>query len=522
MVESLYSFINLFNLIGKNPQLYIFSQYRNKSIFTSLVSLALIIFSLAFSIYSIIIFFKFKNPNITYSKDNDEETNRNFLKKDFLLMFQLIDTTSLITLNKSIGYYLAEYVIFYNNGTTIYTPIDIETCEIGKNIDKKYTDLLNNYNYGRKIDEFYCFNTEFENISLFYNPKVGFSRIDLYIVFQNNTNYTPERIQSLITTENHIINNFNRKNPINNGYMFQITSAYSSMEFTRVNYNFQYLKYESDEGYFFPNSKTLYGMSFSDMNSYRNNLDNNIIEQRFGEIKNSIIGVIAFSMNKSNFDNYKRNYQRVQSLLAEIMTVINLLFEIGRQISTFLGEKRMTLNIIEYLIDNLQIKKDRRKIVMKDKSKDYSINITTEILDKSNNLDNFIRNNKIKLNSNDNKILKNETGKINIENEKINIENERIKILKKINYFHIIKSFFCFRDKISQFINFCNKMIRQDMSIERILEKSYIIENVYHYFSDEEKIKLRNIKNNRILEIDKKLDDIIAQIKNKEQSRNKK
>ena len=466
MGEDITTFLHLFNLIGKNPHLFIFSKYRNKSILSSIISIIIILCSIAFSIYSILDYLKFKNPNISFSKGNDEETNRNFFKKDFLLMFQLIDTTSLKPLNNSIGYYLGEFIIYYNNGTNIYTRLDIETCEIGKNIDKKYENFVNDKsNYGRKIEDFYCINSEFENISLFYDPKVGFSTITLYIIFQNNTIYTPEKIQSLITTENNIINNFDRNNPINKGYMFQITSAYSSIEYTRVNYNFQYLQYESDEGFLFPKTRTLYGMSFSDITSYRNKQDINNVTQRFGEIKNSIIGTIEFAINK-------------------------------------LGDKQMSLNIIEYLINKneAQSKKNRRKlIVIKDKSKESSIRkISSEILDKSNNLHNSIKNSEMKLNSNNNKFLK--KGKIN------NVD-EKNKILKEINYFHIIKSFFCFKDKNIQFIIFCNNIIKQDMSVERILERFYIMENIHHYFSNEEKGNLRQIKSKRSFEIDKKLDD---------------
>lgn len=107
--------------------------------------------------------------------------------------------------------------------------------------------------------------------------------------------------------------------------------------------------------------------------------------------------------------------------------------------------------------------------------------------------------------NNNNKILK---------NDKINDTNEKIKILKEINSFHIIKSFLCFKDKTTQFINFCNNIVKQDMSIERILERFYKIENVYHYFSNEEKRTIRHIKSKRILEIDKKLDDFIDSGKN--------
>ena len=48
-------------------------------------------------------------------------------------------------------------------------------------------------------------------------------------------------------------------------------------------------------------------------------------------------------MNKSNYDNYKRTYKKFQSLLAEIMSVISLLFEIGGQISSIFCEKNMSI-----------------------------------------------------------------------------------------------------------------------------------------------------------------------------------
>ena len=53
------------------------------------------------------------------------------------------------------------------------------------------------------------------------------------------------------------------------------------------------------------------------------------------------------------------------------------------------------------------------------------------------------------------------------------------------------------------------------MSIERILERFYKMENIHHYFSNEEKGKLIHIKSKRILEIDKKLDDFFDEIKQK-------
>ena len=75
-------------------------------------------------------------------------------------------------------------------------------------------------------------------------------------------------------------------------------------------------------------------------------------------------------INQSNFDTYKRNYQKLQSLLPEITSVVRILFEIGRQISYFLGYKRMTKDIFDILIDK------NKEIIINDKNKEI-INIFT-------------------------------------------------------------------------------------------------------------------------------------------------
>ena len=70
------------------------------------------------------------------------------------------------------------------------------------------------------------------------------------------------------------------------------------------------------------------------------------------EIRNSsIIGSILFQINKSYYDNYKRSYQKFQSLLAEITSVISLIFEVARQISNILCDKKMSRDIIRSLLD---------------------------------------------------------------------------------------------------------------------------------------------------------------------------
>ena len=132
MIENFMSFLFYFDLIGKSPQLLIFKKKTNKSILSSLISIIIIISAICFAIYSLIEYSKYDQPNIVYTKRNAQETKQSFFKKDFVLMFQLIDTTTIKNINNSVAYYVADYIIYYNNGTNVYIPLDIETCEIGK------------------------------------------------------------------------------------------------------------------------------------------------------------------------------------------------------------------------------------------------------------------------------------------------------------------------------------------------------------------------------------------------------
>ena len=93
MEEGYKKYLYIFDLLGKPPQLRIFNHEKYKSSLTSILSIILFAFSIVFTIYSLIDFFKYKNPNVIYSKDNDKTTNRTILIKDTLLMFSLIDSS---------------------------------------------------------------------------------------------------------------------------------------------------------------------------------------------------------------------------------------------------------------------------------------------------------------------------------------------------------------------------------------------------------------------------------------------
>ena len=341
------------DFVGASPKLLIFKSQRYNSILSSLISILIIIISIIFTINTLIEYFKYQSPIVVYSKDNDQETNRTIYLKDSLLIFQLVDTSNWRRINNSIAYYEAEYTIQFDDGTYVPIPLIIENCELGKNIDIKYKDYIESkYKFNRKISDFYCINFSGRNLSLFYLPNAGFSSFKIHIVKKNDNDFPAERIQVLISSENDLINHFNKTYPISKNHIYHFTSSFSSKEFTNILYNFQYIKYESDEGFFYKNSREVNGMSFSDMSFYRSIDEDNYLNNTSDKKTESRIGTITIKINNSHFDNYQRSYQKLQSLLAEIMSVISLLFEIGGQISIFLCKKKMSKDIVFNLLNN--------------------------------------------------------------------------------------------------------------------------------------------------------------------------
>ena len=491
-----------FDLIGPNPQLYIFNNNRYKTFFSFIISLIIILFSVFFTILSLIQYFKFESPIISYAKGNDKNNKREFLLKDTFLMFQLIDSTSINHIDESIAYFESSYTTIFDNGKVENGNLIIEKCELGRNIDIKFKEfIVGKSNFGKPIEEFYCFSPNNRNLSLFYYPDVGYNVIDLQVVFKNNTYYKPEKIQSLIVSENNLIDHNNKSNPLSNSFEYHPTPSFSSSQFTTINYNFQFIKYESDDGYLFKDSRNFIGISFSDMtflNSYNENYN---IEKHLKENNRANIGTIEFSLNRSNYDNYKRSYQRLQSLLAEIMSVISLIFEIGRQISAFFCEKSMSKDIIETLINRdkqhlLRVQSYRINKLCKTTENNNTTSIEKknaqyESVDMINNkLETSERIDKAKLNTSKNDITY-KYDKI----KQIRINKEHI---NNVNYFHILKSYFCFKDKKTEMINLCNDIITEDMCVERILERFYNLEKLSNHFTDSKLEKLSMNKNKRI------------------------
>ena len=187
--------------------------------------------------------------------------------------------------------------------------------------------------------------------------------------------------------------------------------------------------------------------------TFRDNYD---LEKNLKENKSSEMGVVQFSINRANYDSYHRNYQRLQALLAEVMSVISLLFEIGNLIANIFCEKNMKKDIIKDLIFKDKKSKEKKqnfnvnKIITENSEIYLGLNRkryeSSDKINKINKPEFSAKNKNIKLDEISEKSNDNNNNMFN-ENEKIKKVINNNKELKKINYFHILISYLCFKNK---------------------------------------------------------------------------
>jgi hypothetical protein len=84
-----------------------------------------------------------------------------------------------------------------------------------------------------------------------------------------------------------------------------MSSSFSNLEYSEIKYHLQYIKYESDDGYFFPANKNFSGISFSSITYNKLKNDDSDLKET------SILGSISIEINQSHFDYYIRSYQKL-------------------------------------------------------------------------------------------------------------------------------------------------------------------------------------------------------------------
>ena len=58
-------------------------------------------------------------------------------------MIQIVDSSTLNYVNDSVAYLNAYFTQIYDDGNILGIPLEVKRCEIGKNLNMKYKDVVN-------------------------------------------------------------------------------------------------------------------------------------------------------------------------------------------------------------------------------------------------------------------------------------------------------------------------------------------------------------------------------------------
>ena len=471
MTIKIKSLLYKFDFIGLIPQFRILEETRYKSVFSSFLSIAVVIFSIAFVVYSFIDYLH-QNPHLQYYKNNDYSTNKTYTISNSLLMFKndFYCFSNDSDISKLI---VTKWDDPRNN--LLYEYINYEPCELGKNLDIKYKNIIETFERIEEtnISEYTCLNFNNTNFTLYDNPQIS-DQYERYLELRLESTCEDYILVFWLVTQNDFLEHNNRDNPILPSYQKHIITSINNP--TNLQYYYNYIKYESDEGFIFSDKKIFEGIGISDSKKF----DNTQIIELDGVLS------IRFKMNGASYDYYQRSYTKFQAFVADVSSLINLIITICKVLSEFLLYKKMNKDIIRNILFSNEIKNNN---ILRERQFHKSFINNCEIgINKKEKKEVEIKNTE----SSRSEKISNEI-KSDVTSDKENNNEKIINVMKKLTISIIIRSFFCFKNKKIKLTNLCNDIIEKDICIERILKRLYLIENEFDILRNEKFFEIQNI-----------------------------
>ena len=543
------NFIFAFDIYRMSAEINTFNG-DNKTKGGLVVSFIFIALSILYALFTLINYFKYSTPSVIYFKENEQNTIKEFDMNDPFMIGLYIDAFPINESDINIQSYYMKYSLS-GNDTEVY-PINFEKCEYGKNVDVKYKDKLSS----SRIDEMYCISEDLTNHPMLSSDE-EYSEIYIFITFSEDINYYEGNLWLGVINSNNVVNHM-KNNPISNIYFTGANTDISKNKYNDIHYYYQYIKYESDKGLFFEKTQSYNAKVFS-------NMEHSVIN--YDEMNETLID-ISIGINNKDFDYYSRSYERIQLVIVEIYWIVDMILSIGGIIASYFTDKETSIEIVKYLFakninekslseeisinnNNNQQKESTFKVLINNISQQNEtifkekININNNqqneaILKEKININNKQQNGtilkeKININNNnkinylDNKIKQSDNKSKYLDNnneideitdnkntnyniysieKKSNVDDDkRINVLNNLNYYHIIKSYFCFKDDKTKLINCVDDLISEELSIERILRRINDMEDQINYILNS--LNLSNThKNDKFDEINELIDKI--------------
>ena len=470
--------------LGPTPSLKILKKENYRSLTGSIISIIINVLIIVFFIFSFIDYFSFANPTIVYWKDNKQERNITVNLYDKLFMFQIRNSiTNEVIKDENIE--LKAILILQSAKTENIKNIALEPCKLGDNINMKHKDSLEKITKSKNvsIDEFLCFKKEDINITL-YND---FQKNEVFLtILVNSYNglIFPNEIYIKYYIEIDSINHFDRNQPFSPNYIYGETLNFDYSTLITKLIEIDYVEYETDNGLFFPTKKIYEGIDikneFDKFLTHYYDYFGNIFLNGF-----SSMGWINIRIHEKSYERYKRTYPRIQSLIAESISTIQLFYMVYFCFADYYYNIGMCVEIMKNILDkkNKNIINENKKINLTF-DKDIHNKNQLETIDKNDiqrtylPIDNnsiHTKNNikKNELEESENRFFNNNRNKAKELNKELGI---RLKDLNTINFLDYL--FFCCTKK-RKLIKKCQKIIDQESSIDNIIYKLLKLENHY-------------------------------------------
>ena len=354
--------INL-DTIGPTPSLKIFKKDNYKSFTGSILSIIIYILIIVYFIISFINFFKFSNPTIVYWKDNTQEKNITINLYEKLFLFQITNSkTNKVIKDEDIV--LKAFLTYQSKNTSFQKEIALEQCKLGDNINMKHKNSLEKIKLSKNasIDDFLCFKKEDINITLYNDQKMGEVYISI-IIYSFNEFIFPNEIYIKYYIGIDSINHFDRNQPFSPNYIYGETLNFDYSMLISKLIEIDYVEYETDNGLFFPTKKIYEGIDIkNEFDKFLSNYYNYSELIKFRGF--SSMGWIAIRINEKSYERYKRTYPRLQSLVADSISSIQLFFMIYYFLGNYYYHIGMNIEIMKNILD----KKNKNILDIKNKT----------------------------------------------------------------------------------------------------------------------------------------------------------
>ena len=164
-------YLYFIDFIGIHPYLRILKYDNYKTTPSFIISIIILLICISFVIYSFIEYLN-QTPDLIYYKSMDPNTEKKILLSDSFLMFKI--------LNPCLNIKKEDINIYYYSKEKQYF-LDFEYCEIGKNINYKFKNVIETFEKNvvePNISEYFCI--KFNNTTL-YNDISNSDEGDLQI-----------------------------------------------------------------------------------------------------------------------------------------------------------------------------------------------------------------------------------------------------------------------------------------------------------------------------------------------------